>query len=114
MGRIERTVEASVARGAELLEEGGEMIGRLREKAQGRNPLLVRKKFSMKDVYFRRDDPEAELFRMELGFDVEFWVVAIAALLLLMVFAAKMTGARKRARMRSEWRRGWKRKHKRD
>lgn len=40
------------------------------------NPVLVRKKFQMKDYYFRRDDPDCELFHIDIGFDVEFCVIA--------------------------------------
>lgn len=44
------------------------------------NPLLVRKKLQMKDVWFRRDQPDVELFRTELAFDVELYVILIAVL----------------------------------
>ena len=33
----------------------------------------MRKKFFMRDVYFRRDEPDRELFSMELGFDAEYY-----------------------------------------
>ncbi|MGN1345897.1 MAG: hypothetical protein ACI4V1_03875 [Eubacteriales bacterium] len=48
------------------------------------NPLMVRKKFQMKDVCFRRDFPEEEVFRCELAFDVELYVLLFAAALLLL------------------------------
>ena len=52
------------------------------------DPLLVRRKFQMKDVCYRKDCPEAELFRWEIAWDAEFTVLllvlaAAAALFLL-------------------------------
>jgi len=47
------------------------------------NPLIVRKKFQMKDVYFRRDLPEQEVFRCELAFDTELYVLLLIAAALL-------------------------------
>lgn len=44
------------------------------------NPLLMRKKFQMKDVWFRRDQPDVELFRTEIAFDVELYVILVALL----------------------------------
>ena len=43
----------------------------------GKNALMVRKKFAMKDVCFRRDCPETEVFRWELAFDVEMYVLLL-------------------------------------
>lgn len=39
------------------------------------NPLLVRKKFQMKDVCFRKNHPEVELFRWEIAWDAELYVL---------------------------------------
>ena len=44
------------------------------------NPLMMRKKFAMKDVFFRKDHPETELFRTEIAFDLELYVIIIAVL----------------------------------
>ena len=44
------------------------------------NPLMMRKKFAMKDVFFRKDHPETELFRTEIAFDLELYVILIALL----------------------------------
>ena len=41
------------------------------------NPLIVRKKFEMKDVFFRKDHPETELFRAELAFDTQLYVLLV-------------------------------------
>ncbi len=43
----------------------------------GKDALLVRKKFAMKDVCFRRDQPDVEVFRWELAFDVEMYVLLL-------------------------------------
>jgi len=37
-----------------------------------KNPLMARKKLSVKDVVFRRNDPDTELFRLELAWDTSF------------------------------------------
>ncbi len=42
------------------------------------DPLLMRKKFSVKDVYFRRGCPEHEVFRFEIAFDTEIYVILAA------------------------------------
>ncbi len=60
------------------------------------NPLLMRKKFQMKDVYFRKDDPDHEALRFELAFDLEFYVIIIAAILAVLLFAAKIKKQAKR------------------
>ena len=41
------------------------------------NPLLVRRKFQMKDVCFRKDHPEVELFRWEIAWDAELYVLLL-------------------------------------
>ncbi len=51
------------------------------------NPLMMRKKMTMKDVVFRRDEPDREVFRMELAWDCELYIL-LAFLLLIVVFAA--------------------------
>jgi len=50
------------------------------------NPLMMRKKLSMKDVVYRKDEPDTELFRLELSFDTELYV--LLALLCCFVFLA--------------------------
>jgi len=44
------------------------------------NPLMMRKKFAMKDVLFRRNQPDTELLRAEFAFDVELYVILVALL----------------------------------
>ena len=50
------------------------------DRFKNSNPLLMRKKFAMKDVFFRRDRPDVELFRAEIAFDLELYVIIIAIL----------------------------------
>lgn len=69
------------------------------------NPLLVRKKFQMKDVCFRRDQPDVELLRWEFAWDVELYVLlltlsAAAALLILKTVACCRRARRRRSECR--------------
>ncbi len=57
------------------------------------NPLMVRKKFQMKDVYFRRDLPEQEVFRCELAFDTELYVLLLAAAALSVLLVCRLCRA---------------------
>ena len=50
------------------------------------NPLMMRKKLSMKDVVYKKDEPDTELFRFELAWDTELYVL-LAALILLIILA---------------------------
>ena len=98
-------LDGAMERTADMIAEGGEKFSRMRKRYLGGNPLLVRKKFSMKDVYFRKDDPDAELFRLELGFDWEFCAVAVALVLVLVFLMRRMAAGRKRAAEKREWKR---------
>lgn len=60
---------------------------------------MVRKKFQMKDVYFRRDLPEQEVFRCELAFDTELYVLLLAAAALLVFVICKLCCAASHARI---------------
>ena len=62
------------------------------------NPLIVRKKFQMKDVYFRRDLPEREVFRCELAFETELYVLLLVAAALLLWIVCRMCRAVSNAR----------------
>lgn len=57
------------------------------------NPLMVRKKFQMKDVYFRRDLPEQEVFRCELAFDTELYVLLLIAAAVLLLGICRLCSA---------------------
>ncbi len=54
------------------------------------NPLLVRKKMEMKDVYFRKNEPDREVMRFELAFDVEQYFILVAGACLLMFLACRI------------------------
>ena len=45
----------------------------------GKDALLVRKKFAVKDVCYRKSQPDAELFRFELAFDAEMYMLLLLA-----------------------------------
>ena len=47
------------------------------------NPLMMRKKMSVKDVVYRKDEPDTELFRFEAAWDTELY--ALLAVLLCLV-----------------------------
>ena len=64
------------------------------------NPLMVRKKFQMKDVYFRRDLPEQEVFRCELAFDTELYVLLLLAAFLLLCVICRIASSMSRLRDR--------------
>ena len=64
------------------------------------NPLLMRKKVSMHDVYYKRDDPSRELVKFEFSFDLELYVIIItcAAALFILLWKAARCIARSRAK----------------
>ncbi len=56
------------------------------------NPLMVRKKLYVKDVFFRRDDPDEELLKLELSWDMEWYLllaVGICVFILCMMKCCK-------------------------
>jgi len=64
------------------------------------NPLLMRKKFQMKDVFFRRNEPDRELLRWELAFDLEWYVLLIALRAVGVCVLCKIACLVKRGRIR--------------
>jgi len=61
------------------------------------NPLLVRKQFQMKDVYFRRNSPKNEILKFELSFDFEQYVIVLLLIASGMYIVLKiMHGFRRR------------------
>lgn len=54
------------------------------------NPLMMRKKMAVKDVVFRKDDPDTELFRLELAWDTEMYVLLAALIFLLVLLGCKI------------------------
>lgn len=55
------------------------------------NPLMIRKKFEMKDVMFRHDQPDVEVFRTEIAFDVQLYFILIALLCTAVCIFLKIT-----------------------
>ncbi len=70
------------------------------KKLRAGNPLLVRKKFFMRDVYFRKNAPGRELFRMEIGFDTQIRVLLFGAVLVAAWLVKRMLSARRRAALK--------------
>lgn len=60
------------------------------------NPILVRKKFEMKDVYFRKNQPDIPLMRCELAFDYEFGLIMLSALVIVLLIMKKCCGKKKK------------------
>lgn len=66
--------------GKKMIQTTARSVSEAYDRFRNDNPLLMRKKFQMKDVWFRRDQPDTELFRTEIAFDVELYVILIALL----------------------------------
>lgn len=66
--------------GKKMIKTTTRSVSEAYDRFRNDNPLLMRKKFQMKDVWFRRDQPDVELFRTEIAFDVELYVIIIALL----------------------------------
>lgn len=73
------------------------------DQCRSDNPVLVRKKFQMKDVYFRRNTPDAEIFHIDVGFDVELGIMilllAAVSFLLLLKISRTLSDIRLRRRL---------------
>ena len=54
------------------------------------NPVIVRKKFQMKDTWFRRDEPDIEVFHIDVGFDVEMYVLLLVIVAVAVFFIYKI------------------------
>jgi hypothetical protein len=96
-----KQIGKTAARAAENVAEGTREIGgAILDRFGGKNPLLVRKKFEMQDVYYRKKEPDKELFRIEMGCDMELWVLALGAAILLFCIAHKLSKIEERRRIR--------------
>ena len=51
----------------------------------------MRKKMEIKDVYFRKDEPDRDLLRFELAFDFEEYFIIAAGVILLLIVARGIT-----------------------
>ena len=63
---------------------------------------MMRKSFSMKDVFYRKSEPAKELWHAELSFDYNFYFVVIAAAALLLAVMTAMCRMRKTMRRRGK------------
>lgn len=91
----------TAARAAEgVLGGTREVGGKLLDRWGGKNPLLVKKKLEMQDIYYRRRDPDTELFRFEVAWNAELWVLAFGAALLFFLIAYRLSKMGERMRMR--------------
>lgn len=52
--------------------------------------LMIRKKMSVKDTVYRKDDPDTELFHLELAWDTELTVLLTVLLCLLILGMYKL------------------------
>ena len=67
------------------------------------DPILVRKKMEIKDVYYRKSEPKKELFRFELAFDAEqYAIVAVAICIIVMIWCCMAKAARKHTAKHAE------------
>ncbi len=55
-----------------------------------KNPLMMRKKMAIKDVVFRKNEPDCEVLRFELAWDTELYVLLAAMVLLLIIVGCKI------------------------
>ncbi len=55
------------------------------------NPLLMRKKMSLSDTVYRKDEPERELFRFELSWDTELYVLLGILVCLIILAVCKIS-----------------------
>jgi len=67
------------------------------------NPLVMRKKMEIKDVYFRKDEPDRDLLRFELAFDFEEYFIIAAGVILLLIVAMGITKWSRRREMRKAY-----------
>ena len=62
------------------------------------DPILVRKKMELKDIYYRKSEPKKELFRFEIAFDTEQYLVIVAAVcIFVMLWCSIAKSAHKHA-----------------
>jgi len=54
------------------------------------NPLMMRKKLSVTDVVFRKDDPDTDVFKLELSYDMELYLLIIMLVIALMFMSRKI------------------------
>lgn len=74
---MEKTLMLAEKKAKSAVREMTSVYDDFRKKHPMKDALLVRKKFAMKDVCFRKNQPDVEVFRCELAFDVEMYVLIL-------------------------------------
>ena len=74
---MEKTLMLAEKKAKTALRDMTSLYDDFRKKHPMKDALLVRKKFAMKDVCFRKNQPEVEVFRCELAFDLEMYVLLL-------------------------------------
>ncbi len=87
-----------------IVKDSVKIASDLAHRVKSQNPLMVRKKFAMKDVCFRRNTPEVEAFRFEVAFDVEVYAILILLTVLAAGLCVKIAGCSRRRKIRRQLR----------
>lgn len=74
---MEKALETAGKKAKTAVKEMTSVYDDFRKKHPAKDALCVRKKFAMKDVCFRKDAPDVEVFRWELAFDVELYALML-------------------------------------
>ena len=85
-----------------IVKDSLKIASDLADRVTSNNPLMMRKKFSVKDVCFRKNAPEVEAFRFELAFDVEVYVLLLLLAALVLGLCVKIAGCSRRNRLRRQ------------
>ena len=86
-----------------IIRDTARSATRARKTYERSNPLLMRKKMEVKDVYFRKNEPDREMLRFELAFDFEQYFIVAAGVIILLILLYKMAKwAKKRELKRAE------------
>jgi len=74
---VEKRLTAAEKKAKNAVRDMTSVYKDFRKHHCGKDALLVRKKFAMKDVCYRRNQPDVEVFRWELAFDAEMYVLLL-------------------------------------
>lgn len=75
------------------------------------NPLMMRKKLEIKDVYFRENEPDRDLLRFELAFDFEEYFIIVAGVIVMLILARKLASWAHRREIKKAYAQRLKKKH---
>ncbi|MBQ8186247.1 MAG: hypothetical protein IJX93_05700 [Clostridia bacterium] len=74
---MEKALDSAGKKAKTAVREMTSLYDDFRKTHPAKDALCVRKKFAMKDVCFRKNQPDVEVFRWELAFDVEMYVLLL-------------------------------------